>query len=115
MRRAYRITDNKILEKSAELGKGGSTAVTAILINCEKLVVANLGDSRAVICQNGKAKQLSVDHEPDSERKAIEDRGGFVTKFPGILSSVIYTLCISRCNLSNDIVTNMHGCVRLSM
>ncbi|KNA09893.1 hypothetical protein SOVF_149380 [Spinacia oleracea] len=96
VRRAYRITDNKILEKSAELGKGGSTAVTAILINCEKLVVANLGDSRAVICQNGKAKQLSVDHEPDSERKAIEDRGGFVTKFPGDVARVDGQLAVAR-------------------
>ena len=90
VRRAYRITDDKILEKSADLGKGGSTAVTAILINCQKLVVANLGDSRAVICRNGKAKQLSVDHEPDSERKDIEDRGGFVTKFPGRSQILIY-------------------------
>lgn len=84
IRRAYRITDSKILEKAAELGKGGSTAVTAILINGQKLIVANVGDSRAVICKNGKAKQLSVDHEPEREKKVIEDRGGFVSNFPGI-------------------------------
>ncbi|XP_057531234.1 probable protein phosphatase 2C 39 isoform X2 [Amaranthus tricolor] len=96
VRRAYRITDDKILEKSADLGKGGSTAVTAILINCQKLVVANLGDSRAVICRNGKAKQLSVDHEPDSERKDIEDRGGFVTKFPGDVARVDGQLAVAR-------------------
>ncbi|CAO2836144.1 unnamed protein product [Amaranthus hypochondriacus] len=96
VRRAYRITDDKILEKSADLGKGGSTAVTAILINCQKLVVANLGDSRAVISRNGKAKQLSVDHEPDSERKDIEDRGGFVTKFPGDVARVDGQLAVAR-------------------
>lgn len=84
MRRAYRITDSTILEKAAELGRGGSTAVTAILINGQKLVVANVGDSRAVICKNGVAKQLSVDHEPEREKKVIEDRGGFVSNFPGI-------------------------------
>lgn len=83
MRRAYRITDTTILEKAKDLGKGGSTAVTAILINCQKLVVANVGDSRAVICKNGVAKQLSVDHEPDKERGTIENKGGFVSKFPG--------------------------------
>nr|GMC46388.1 probable protein phosphatase 2C 39 [Ipomoea batatas] len=82
MRRAYRITDSTILEKAAELGRGGSTAVTAILINGQKLVVANVGDSRAVICKNGVAKQLSVDHEPEREKKVIEDRGGFVSNFP---------------------------------
>lgn len=83
IRRAYRITDTNILEKAVDLGKGGSTAVTAILINCQTLVVANVGDSRAVICKNGVAKQLSVDHEPSKERETIENRGGFVSKFPG--------------------------------
>lgn len=96
VRRAYQITDEKILKKSADLGKGGSTAVTAILINCQKLVVANIGDSRAVICRNGKAKQLSVDHEPDRERKDIEDRGGFVTKFPGDVARVDGQLAVAR-------------------
>lgn len=65
------------------MGKGGSTAVTAILINCHKLVVANIGDSRAVICKKGVAKQLSVDHEPTVEKQEIESRGGFVSNFPG--------------------------------
>lgn len=65
------------------MGKGGSTAVTAILINCQTLVVANVGDSRAVICKNGVVKQLSVDHDPSIERKQIEEKGGFVSNFPG--------------------------------
>lgn len=84
IKKAYRTTDAEILEKAFELGKGGSTAVTAILINGEKLVVANVGDSRAVICKNGVAKQLSVDHEPSKEKKLIENRGGFVSNLPGI-------------------------------
>ncbi|XP_028099999.1 probable protein phosphatase 2C 39 [Camellia sinensis] len=76
-------TDTSILDKSLELGKRGSTAVTAILIDFQKLVVANVGDSRAVVCKNGVAKQLSVDYEPRKERTYIEDRGGFVSNFPG--------------------------------
>ncbi|KAL6137425.1 hypothetical protein ACLB2K_062717 [Fragaria x ananassa] len=82
VRRAYRITGSNILDKAVNLGKGGSTAVTAILIDCHKLVVANVGDSRAIICKNGVAKQLSVDHEPSTEREEIENRGGFVSNFP---------------------------------
>lgn len=96
IKRAYRITDIKILEKAQDLGKGGSTAVTAILINCHKLVVANVGDSRAVICKNGQVKQLSVDHEPDKERETIENRGGFVTKFPGDVARVDGALAVAR-------------------
>ncbi|KAB2032688.1 hypothetical protein ERO13_D05G354601v2 [Gossypium hirsutum] len=39
IRKAYRLTDTNILEQGIDLGKGGSTAVTAILINCQKLVI----------------------------------------------------------------------------
>ncbi|MED6208857.1 hypothetical protein PIB30_049077 [Stylosanthes scabra] len=83
VRRAYSVTDSSILEKSGELGRGGSTAVTAILMNCQKLVIANIGDSRAVLCKKGLAKQLSEDHEPHTESEDIKNRGGFVSKFPG--------------------------------
>lgn len=96
MRRAYCMTDTTILEKAGDLGKGGSTAVTAILINCQKLVVANVGDSRAVICKNGVAKQLSVDHEPSMEREEIENRGGFVSNFPGDVARVDGQLAVAR-------------------
>lgn len=96
LKKAYRTTDAEILEKAFELGKGGSTAVTAILINGEKLVVANVGDSRAVICKNGVAKQLSVDHEPSKEKKLIENRGGFVSNLPGDVPRVDGQLAVAR-------------------
>ncbi|KAJ8532363.1 hypothetical protein K7X08_012286 [Anisodus acutangulus] len=96
IKRAYRITDTTILDKATDLGKGGSTAVTAILINGEKLVVANVGDSRAVIYKNGVAKQLSIDHDADTERTIIEDRGGFVTNFLGDVPRVDGQLAVAR-------------------
>ncbi|KAI3753736.1 hypothetical protein L2E82_25797 [Cichorium intybus] len=96
IRRAYEFTDSTIMNKAIKKRKGGSTAVTAILINCEKLVVANVGDSRAVLCQDGVAKQLSVDHEPNKERKVIEEKGGFVIKYPGDCPRVDGSLAMSR-------------------
>lgn len=96
IRKAYEITDSKILEKAKRLGRGGSTAVTAILIDGLKLVVANVGDSRAVICRNGLAKQLSVDHEPNKERKCIEMKGGFVSNLPGDVPRVDGQLAVAR-------------------
>ncbi|KAK4786733.1 hypothetical protein SAY86_010566 [Trapa natans] len=96
IRKAYRDTDNEILEKAMVLGKGGSTAVTAILLNGEKLVVANVGDSRAVISRNGVAKQLSVDHEPSKEKRLIESRGGFVSNLPGDVPRVDGQLAVAR-------------------
>lgn len=96
IRKAYRITDGKILEKAVELGRGGSTAVTAILIDGVKLVVANVGDSRAVICRNGVATQLSIDHEPNRERQTIENKGGFVSNIPGDVPRVDGQLAVAR-------------------
>ncbi|GLJ10643.1 hypothetical protein SUGI_0132320 [Cryptomeria japonica] len=96
--KAYEKTDTSILGKTTELGPGGSTAVTAILIDGKKLVVANVGDSRAVLCQNGRAIQLSVDHEPgtSTERGSIEHRGGFVSNMPGDVPRVDGQLAVSR-------------------
>ncbi|KAG6496482.1 hypothetical protein ZIOFF_044349 [Zingiber officinale] len=81
--KAYEKTDKAILSRSPDLGRGGSTAVTAILIDGRKLWIANVGDSRAVLAKGGDVIQLSVDHEPNTERGSIENRGGFVSNMPG--------------------------------
>jgi len=113
IRRAYHRTDRKVLkmkkagdDEGEGKGKGngngrrrlgGSTAVTVILINGETLVVANVGDSRAVLGDaGGAARQLSVDHEPLRERGAIESRGGFVTEVHGTPP-----LCL-KCKIADD-------------
>ncbi|XP_042484019.1 probable protein phosphatase 2C 9 [Macadamia integrifolia] len=81
--KAYERTDQAILSHSPDLGRGGSTAVTAIVINGRKLWIANVGDSRAVLSRGGQAIQMSTDHEPSTERGSIENRGGFVSNMPG--------------------------------
>ncbi|KAI3754765.1 hypothetical protein L1987_54555 [Smallanthus sonchifolius] len=83
IKNAYRSTDKFIIENVGQLGPGGSTAVTAIVIDGRDLWVANIGDSRAVLCERGSANQLTVDHEPHVERRRIEKQGGFVTTLPG--------------------------------
>nr|AQV11978.1 PP2C [Tamarix hispida] len=94
--KAYEITDQAILSHSPDLGRGGSTAVTAILIDGQKLFVANVGDSRAVLSRRGQAIQMSTDHEPNTERVSIEDRGGFVSNMPGDVARVNGQLAVSR-------------------
>ncbi|KAE9606140.1 hypothetical protein Lal_00024530 [Lupinus albus] len=73
----------------------GSTAVTAILTP-EKLVVANCGDSRAVLCRNGVAIPLSSDHKPDrpDELVRVEAAGGRVIYWDG--ARVLGVLAMSR-------------------
>lgn len=96
IKNAYRATDKYILENSMKLGPGGSTAVTAIVIDGKDLWVANIGDSRAVVCERGSANQLTVDHEPDSERRRIERQGGFVTNLAGDVPRVNGQLAVAR-------------------
>lgn len=94
--KAYERTDQAILTHNPELGRGGSTAVTAILINGRNLWVANVGDSRAVLSRRGQAIQMSIDHEPNTERGSIENRGGFVSNMPGDVARVNGQLAVSR-------------------
>ncbi|KAG2321006.1 hypothetical protein Bca52824_014219 [Brassica carinata] len=94
--KAYEKTDQAILSNSSDLGRGGSTAVTAILINGRKLWIANVGDSRAVLYRGGTTMQMSTDHEPRAERSSIEDRGGFVSNLPGDVPRVNGQLAVSR-------------------
>lgn len=58
----------------------GCTAVVALLRGNE-LFVANAGDSRCVVCRDGKAIEMSFDHKPEDtpERERIESAGGRVT------------------------------------
>ncbi|XAR58953.1 Phosphoprotein phosphatase [Bertholletia excelsa] len=73
----------------------GSTAVVAI-ITPDKMVVANCGDSRAVLCRNGKAVPLSTDHKPDrpDELNRIQAAGGRVIYWEG--PRVLGVLAMSR-------------------
>ncbi|PQM40548.1 putative protein phosphatase 2C 10 isoform X2 [Prunus yedoensis var. nudiflora] len=94
--KAYERTDQAILSHSSDLGRGGSTAVTAILLNSQRLWVANVGDSRAVLSKGGQAVQMSIDHEPNTERGSIENKGGFVSNMPGDVPRVNGQLAVSR-------------------
>ncbi|XP_073000568.1 probable protein phosphatase 2C 57 [Typha latifolia] len=57
----------------------GTTALAALVVGT-LLVVANVGDCRAVLCRRGKAIEMSRDHKPScsKEKKRIEALGGYV-------------------------------------
>ncbi|CAN6461598.1 unnamed protein product [Victoria cruziana] len=62
----------------------GSTAVVAV-VDPKVIVVANCGDSRAVLCRSGRPVPLSTDHKPDhaDELARIEASGGRVIYLNG--------------------------------
>lgn len=68
MRRAYLSARAKVREaqKEEERRTVGSASVT--LINGEKLVIANMGEYRAVVCRDGVAYQIGVGHHHSSRR-----------------------------------------------
>jgi len=93
VKEAFVQTDKEILgmaeRKKFELV--GSTVVSALLHGNPKLgtalrlVIANLGDSRAVLCRGGQAVAVSEDHKPKrmDEKKRIERTGGLVLQVRG--------------------------------
>lgn len=85
IRESYMAIDQRILDmgETSKVWRAGSTATTAFLLDKgRRLVVANVGDSRAVISRDGAAVDLSVDHEPQKpgERQMVESKGGEVSK-----------------------------------
>ncbi|KAJ4787652.1 Protein phosphatase 2C family protein [Rhynchospora pubera] len=76
-------------------GTVGSTAVVAV-VEPSRIVVANCGDSRAVLSRGGKAVALSCDHKPDrpDELARVKEAGGKVINWNGY--RVLGVLATSR-------------------
>jgi serine/threonine protein phosphatase PrpC len=73
-------TDRKFLRWAVKYDvPDGSTAITALLRD-KKLYIANLGDSRCVMCKNGNAFTMTTDHTArvPEEIKRVEEAGGQV-------------------------------------
>ncbi|TYG67004.1 hypothetical protein ES288_D05G044100v1 [Gossypium darwinii] len=73
----------------------GSTAVVALICSSH-IIVANCGDSRAVLCRGKQPMALSVDHKPnrEDEYERIEAAGGKVIQWNG--HRVFGVLAMSR-------------------
>ncbi|ETV95104.1 hypothetical protein, variant [Aphanomyces invadans] len=78
LRDAFRTVDAVILERREWIAQG-STA-TAVLLMDDLIWSMNVGDSRAVLCRNGRAVNLTRDHKPNDpmERSRVEKAGGRV-------------------------------------
>jgi protein phosphatase 1L len=93
VREAFIQTDKEILAlaERKKFEQQGSTAIVTLLHGNPKLgtalrlVVANVGDSRAILCRAGQAVAVSDDHKPDrlDEKKRIERAGGLVLNVRG--------------------------------
>ena len=58
---------------------GGSTAICGLITETH-FIISNLGDSRCILCRDGRAYPLSVDHKPilEVEQRRILHAGGTI-------------------------------------
>ena len=63
-RRSFR---SPVCSSPASFLTSGTTATVALLRDGVELVVASVGDSRAILCRKGRPTKLSKDHTPDRE------------------------------------------------
>ncbi|CAB3995422.1 phosphatase 1H-like [Paramuricea clavata] len=64
--------DNRInRDRQVHKITGGCTAVVSLFLK-NKLFVANAGDSRAIICKDGKPIPMSKDHTPETDRCRLQ-------------------------------------------
>ncbi|XP_020098206.1 probable protein phosphatase 2C 8 [Ananas comosus] len=101
MAASFARVDGEVSEAAEGGGSGaaektvGSTAVVAV-VGARRIVVANCGDSRAVLSRGGVAVPLSSDHKPDrpDEMERVEAAGGRVINWNGY--RVLGVLATSR-------------------
>ncbi len=80
--------DDILATHTPETLKSGSTAVVVLIrrtgtaTDPTTIYCANVGDSKAVLCRNGTAVEMSYDHKPSrsDERQRIIESGGTVIK-----------------------------------
>ena len=79
IRIAKDLPDNYPVQADPSMMMAGCTSVVALVIR-NTLYVANAGDSRCILCRDGRAIELSEDHKPDlpRERDRIIKAGGSV-------------------------------------
>ncbi|XP_010029573.2 probable protein phosphatase 2C 47 [Eucalyptus grandis] len=76
---AFVKADDAFAEAGSLDSSSGTTALTALILG-SNMLIANAGDSRAVLGKRGRAIELSRDHKPNctSERLRIEKLGGVI-------------------------------------
>ena len=77
----------------------GSTATVALLRNGEELVIASVGDSRAILCRDGKPILLTNDHTPGciNEKNRVLACGGSIDWDGEMTPRVNGRLAMTRC------------------
>ncbi|KAL4572623.1 hypothetical protein LXL04_019403 [Taraxacum kok-saghyz] len=79
VKNAFAKVDHALADTRSLDNSSGTTALTALILG-RNMLIANAGDSRAVLGKRGRAIELSTDHKPScsSEKQRIEKLGGVI-------------------------------------
>jgi len=106
---SYLATDGQLRRQN--ILRSGTTSVTCVVRKTEQaitLFTANVGDSRAVLCRDGVAARLTLDHKATlpEEIKRITDAGGFIGRNKRVNGVLAITRALGDHMLKeNDIVS----------
>ncbi|CBH16961.1 protein phosphatase 2C, putative [Trypanosoma brucei gambiense DAL972] len=98
--------DKEWMDKACDGGSTGTFFVGMKENNTVHLQVGNVGDSRVLVCVDGKARAMTEDHKPNNadERRRIEECGGRVES-----NRVDGSLAVSRAFGDRDYKANPSG------
>ncbi|MFS7930055.1 putative protein-serine/threonine phosphatase [Helianthus anomalus] len=77
--RAFLQADLALADECSVSDYCGTTALTVLIVG-RHIIIANAGDSRAVLCRNGSATQMTQDHRGSTclqEKERCERLGGY--------------------------------------
>jgi len=82
LKKTFELTDQRMKESGVP-SHHGCTAVVCLITgknDQRNLFAANVGDTRAILCRDGKALRITQDHTVSNEQesKRIQDKGGFI-------------------------------------
>ena len=83
LKAAISRTEEEFLQKAKREQLLDGTTVCVVVINRDKMIIANVGDSEIVLCKGGNAVLLSEIHNPkknDREAQRVERVGGKLHK-----------------------------------
>lgn len=89
MRKAYLGARAKVKGTQGSEETNGVGSVSAMVIDGEKLVLANMGDYRAIVCRDGLAHEIGSRHKQTP-------KGSWSHKLFKGMCIVLLQLCISR-------------------
>lgn len=100
VREAFLAVDDAFLEHAREHQWNDGTTAIVVVLRPRSVLVANLGDCRAVLARGGNAVELSQDHTPKREQERIEIAGGWIR-----MEKELFLGRLSHMDLSDPAIT----------